>query len=85
MSAAAALIAGQLAAEIPSLDTPVGDERVTCWSALDRTVMEDIVPLIPWMFAADVDVVSQRVLNHTFDGATGMVAIDHLAVDPATA
>ena len=84
---------GYATTDVPSVDrelsacssAPVGDERVTCWSALDRTVMEDILPLIPWMFAADVDVVSQRVLNHTFDGATGMVAIDHLAVDPATA
>ena len=64
---------------------PVGDERIACWATLDRTVMQDIVPVIPWLFAADVDVVSARLVHYRYDLATGVVALDHVAVAAAGA
>jgi peptide/nickel transport system substrate-binding protein len=74
--------------ELPNVDdrikacdeTPLGDERVECWADLDRTLMEDVVPWVPWLFDNYVRTVSERVLNYTFDQFAGLPALDKIAL-----
>ena len=61
-----------------------GDERVTCWADIDRQLMEEVVPFVPYVFDNNVDITSQRVLNYTFDQFAGLAAWDKMALDPST-
>jgi ABC-type transport system substrate-binding protein len=59
---------------------PVGDERISCWAEVDRTIMEDIVPVIPFLFDSDVDVIGDRIVNYTYDQASGLMAPEQVAL-----
>jgi hypothetical protein len=61
-----------------------GDERVSCWADIDRLLMEDVVPFVPYLFDNNVDITSQRVVNYTFDQFAGLAAWDKMALDPST-
>jgi len=72
---------------VPSVDSKVsqcsgetGDQRVTCWANLDKFLMTDVVPIVPWLFDKTVNVLSTRVLNYTYDQSAGEISIDHLAL-----
>jgi peptide/nickel transport system substrate-binding protein len=73
--------------EIPNVDEDfnkceplAGDERLTCWGEFDQTLMEDVVPWVPYLFDNDVDVISSRVTNYDFDQFWGGMAYDSVAV-----
>jgi peptide/nickel transport system substrate-binding protein len=73
--------------EVPSVEdklaecTPLtGDERITCYAELDQQLMEEVVPWIPYLFDNDVDVLSSRVVNYSYDQFAGNAALQHLAV-----
>jgi peptide/nickel transport system substrate-binding protein len=57
-----------------------GDERSQCWADLDRYLMEQVVPWVPYLFDNDVVIVSDRVTNWSFDQFAGLPALDRLAV-----
>jgi peptide/nickel transport system substrate-binding protein len=59
------------------------EERFQCWADLDRYLMEDVVPWVPYLFDNNVVVVSSRVTNWSFDQFAGLPALDHLAVSGA--
>jgi peptide/nickel transport system substrate-binding protein len=79
---------GYTVTDVPSVDdqfsecaaTPVGAERYTCFAELDRTIMEDIVPVIPFLFDNDVDLVGDRLVNYTYDQSAGLMSLDHVAL-----
>ena len=56
------------------------EERFQCWADLDRYLMEDVVPWVPYLFDNNVVVVSSRVSNWSFDQFAGLPALDQLAV-----
>jgi hypothetical protein len=58
----------------------VGDERTTCWAELDKMLMEEIVPWVPYLFDNNVDVISARINNYSFDQFAGIAAWDQLAI-----
>jgi peptide/nickel transport system substrate-binding protein len=73
---------------IPSIDadiaacTPLtGEERVQCWAAVDRKLMEEIVPWVPWLNQSEADVVGPTVTKYEFDQLAGYTAYAHVAVD----
>jgi peptide/nickel transport system substrate-binding protein len=74
--------------EVPSIDakakecdeTPVGDERNTCWAEFDQELMENIVPWVPYLFDNDVFVHSDRLQNYKYDQFSGQPAMDHMAL-----
>jgi peptide/nickel transport system substrate-binding protein len=73
---------------IPSVDadiaacTPLtGDERVRCWADVDRTLMEEVVPWVPWLTQSEADVVGPTVTKYEFDQLAGYTAYAHVAVD----
>ena len=77
--------------EVPSVDDQMaecsnltGDERVSCWADIDRLLMEEVVPFVPYVFDNNVDITSQRVVNYTFDQFAGLAAWDKMALDPST-
>ena len=79
--------------EVPSVDEKVaecaalepGDERFQCWADLDKQLMEEIVPWVPYLFDNNVDVLSDNIQNYSFDQFAGLAAFDSLAVPGNTA
>ena len=57
-----------------------GDQRLECWAQLDRYLMEDVVPWVPYLFDNSVVVVSDRVVAWSFDQFAGLPAIDRIAL-----
>jgi hypothetical protein len=77
--------------DIPSADdridrcmTLIGSEETACWAELERYVMEDVVPWIPMWAGGALEVVSERVAEASLTEWTGMVALDRVALMPAS-
>jgi peptide/nickel transport system substrate-binding protein len=60
--------------------TPPGDARFQCWADVDKTLMEEVVPWIPYLFDNSVDLISDNVVNYSFDQFAGLAAFDQMAV-----
>ncbi len=79
---------GYTTTDVPTLDPvfdkctvlPVGQERLQCWADADKALMEEVVPVIPWLFDKDVDLTGSRLLNYTYDQSAGMMSLDHVAL-----
>ena len=72
---------------VPSVDDKVaecsaatGEERYQCWADLDKQLMEEVVPWVPYLFDNSVDIISSNVTNYSFDQFAGIAAFDHMAV-----
>jgi peptide/nickel transport system substrate-binding protein len=73
---------------VPSVDADIdrcsvllGDERVQCWADLDRKLMEEVVPWVPYLNETHADVVSDAVVQYEFDQFPAEAAYAHFAVD----
>ena len=74
--------------EVPSIDDKEdecaalepGDERFQCWAELDQQLMEEVVPMVPYLFDNSVDILSENIVNYSFDQFAGLAAFDSLAV-----
>ncbi|MGH2629691.1 MAG: ABC transporter substrate-binding protein [Actinomycetota bacterium] len=66
--------------QIQSCVPLTAEERFQCWADLDRYLMEDVVPWVPYLFDNNVVILSSRVSNWSFDQFAGLPALDHLAV-----
>jgi hypothetical protein len=42
--------------------------------------MEEVVPWIAYLFDNNVDIISENVINYSFDQNAGLAAFDQLAV-----
>jgi peptide/nickel transport system substrate-binding protein len=74
--------------EIPSVDADIKTcgklldaERLTCWEDLDKKLMETVVPWVPYLDAANVDVVGPAVSKYVYDQFAGEAAFSRVAVD----
>jgi hypothetical protein len=79
---------GYSVTETPSLDEKgdectalTGDERVQCWADMDKQVMEQVVPWVPYLFDNQVDLLSPNLTNYSFDQSASLAAFDQLAVN----
>ncbi len=63
-------------------DVTEADARVECWIGVDQTLMEDVVPWVPYLDATNVTVTSDDVTKWEFDQFSGEASIVHMAVDP---
>jgi len=75
---------------VPSVDSKldacmalVGPPQVSCWAALDRTLMEDVVPWVPYLARTNVDVLGPAVTQYAYDQFSTTTGYAHVAVDPA--
>lgn len=73
---------------IPSVDDQItectglaGEERTQCWRDLDATLMEDVVPWAPYLWASNIDIIGPTVTQFEFDQFSGEAAYAHVAVD----
>jgi len=57
-----------------------GDTRVSCWANVDKDLMENVVPWVPYLFDNNVDVFSSRIVNYQFDQFAGLMALDQIGV-----
>jgi peptide/nickel transport system substrate-binding protein len=79
--------------EVPSVDDQEetcakldpGDERFKCWAELDKELMENVVPWVPYLFDNSVDILSDNVQSYSFDQFAGLAAFDSMAVPGNTA
>ena len=83
--------AGGTVTGIPSVDSDidkcseleVGDERLTCWEDLDKKLMEQIVPWVPYLDATNRDVISDAVIGYQYDQFSGEIAWSQIGIDPS--
>ena len=75
---------------VPSVDADIdacsklsGQERTDCWVALDKKIMEEIVPWVPLMDATAVDLLGPSVTKYDFDQNGTEQSLAHVAVDPS--
>jgi peptide/nickel transport system substrate-binding protein len=75
---------------IPSVDADIdactaltGDERVQCWAELDKKLMEQVVPWIPYLWTNQRSFLGPAVTKWIFDQNNGDTALAHVAVDPS--
>ena len=61
-----------------------GIDDAPCWAHLDKYLMEEIVPAVPYMKGTNSFVVSARVSKVRPDAATLMPALDQIALKPGS-
>ncbi len=73
---------------IPSVDADIdrcaallGPERLDCYAELDRRLMEEVVPWVPYLDRANVDVLGPAVAAWSYDQASTITGYAHVAVD----
>ena len=74
--------------EVPSVDDmedecaalDPGDERFQCWAEFDQYLMEEVMSMVPYLFDNSVDILSENIVNYSFDQFAGLAAFDSLAV-----
>jgi peptide/nickel transport system substrate-binding protein len=74
--------------DIPSVDADIDKcnvlldtERLQCWEDLDKKLMEEVVPWVPYLDAANVDIIGPAVSKYEYDQFGGEAAFSRLAVD----
>ena len=72
---------------VPSVDDKIdacgeatGDALFQCWADFDTYLMEEVVPFAPYLFDNSVDIISDNVINYSFDQFAGLAAFDQMAV-----
>jgi peptide/nickel transport system substrate-binding protein len=76
---------------IPSVDGDIDacnaiiddDERNTCWEDLDKKLMEEVVPWVPYLFGNADFVISENVTKYVFDQNSGEPAWSRVAMNPS--
>jgi ABC-type transport system substrate-binding protein len=79
---------GYSVTSVPSVDDDIvacdalepGDARFQCWADLDKKLMEEVVPWVPYIYDNSVDIVSENVIHYSFDQDGTVAAFDQLAV-----
>ena len=60
---------------------PLTDQaRLECWADLDRYLMEQVVPWVPYLFDNNVVVAGEGVVAWSFDQFAGLPALDRVAI-----
>lgn len=70
-------------ADISNCATKLAAERATCWADLDKKMMNEYVPWIPYLWANNISVISDAVTTYEYDQFAGEVSFVHIAVDPS--
>jgi peptide/nickel transport system substrate-binding protein len=79
---------GRVIDGIPSVDSDIDacsklldQERIDCWIELDKKLMEEVVPWVPYLWANNNTVIADDVTQWEFDQFSGYTAWAHVAVD----
>jgi peptide/nickel transport system substrate-binding protein len=78
---------GYKVSSVPSVDSAMdkcaadtGTQRIQCWANVDKDLMENVVPWVPYLFDNNVDIFSTRLTNYQFDQFAGLMALDQIAL-----
>jgi peptide/nickel transport system substrate-binding protein len=66
--------------EIDKCGQVQGDALFQCWADFDTFLMENEVPFAPYLFDNSVDILSDNIINYSFDQFAGLAAFDQMAV-----
>jgi ABC-type transport system substrate-binding protein len=69
--------------QIAEADRKIGDARFQAWADLDKNLMENVVPWVPYLFDNNVEITSQRIVHYSFDQFAGVGAYDQFAIAPS--
>lgn len=61
--------------------TLLDQERVDCWIELDKKLMEEVVPWVPYLHATNIDIIGPAVTQWDYDQFSGEAALSKVAVD----
>jgi peptide/nickel transport system substrate-binding protein len=74
-------------AGVPSVDTDInacqaklGDDRTTCWENLDKKLMEQVVPWVPYLWPNNVFIVGPTVTHWNYDQFTDGPAYSSVSI-----
>jgi peptide/nickel transport system substrate-binding protein len=70
-------------ADIDACTSLTGSARQSCWAALDRYLMENVVPWVPYQWSKVRYLYSNRVAAFAWDQFTGSAALDGIALTRA--
>jgi peptide/nickel transport system substrate-binding protein len=57
-----------------------GDDRQTCYEGVDKYLMEQVVPWIPFRFANQTGITSPRTLNYHMNASSGWISLSLVAL-----
>ncbi len=83
--------------KIPSVDADVAacgqipatnPNRTSCWANLDKKLMEQVVPWVPYLWSNNITILTPSVTKFEFDQSSAYISLTQIAVnnkvDPAT-
>jgi peptide/nickel transport system substrate-binding protein len=74
---------------IPTVDTDVdtceklaGDDpaRTTCWVNLDKRLMEQVVPWVPYLWSNNITILTPTVTRYVYDQSSSYISLPQIAV-----
>ena len=66
--------------DIATCKAETGTQRGQCWGNIDKYLMENIAPIVPWRWGAQRYVFSNRVARYQFDQFAGGTALEQVAL-----
>lgn len=66
--------------QINACNVKVGTPRVKCWANLDKYMMQNVVPWVPYLSAQNLNVISSNVTKWDYDQFSDQTAYAHVAV-----
>jgi hypothetical protein len=74
---------------VPSVDADIDNcvgttddaQRLECWGELDKKIMEEVVPWVPYIWRNNSVIIADSVTQWIFDQSTGHTAWVRAAVD----
>jgi len=67
-------------ADIDACQAKLGDPRISCWENLDKKLMTQVVPWVPYLFANDVAILGPKVTHWQYDQYCDTTAYSQVAV-----
>jgi ABC-type transport system substrate-binding protein len=67
-------------ADIATCQTKTKDARTTCWENLDKKVMTQVVPWVPYLWTNNVDIIGPKVTHWNYDQFSDGPAYSQVAV-----
>jgi peptide/nickel transport system substrate-binding protein len=69
-------------ADIASCEKLAGGDpaRMTCWVNLDRKLMEQVVPWVPYLWSNNITIVAPTLTRYVYDQSSSYISLTQLAV-----
>jgi ABC-type transport system substrate-binding protein len=66
--------------DIAKCNASVGEFRNACWAQLDRKLMNEVVPWVPYLSASNINITGPKVAKWTYDQFSDQTGYAHVAV-----